>query len=226
MEIKIAPSLLAADFADLANAVREVEAGGAKYLHFDIMDGHFVPNITFGSMVLQAIRPLTSLRFLVHLMISRPWEFVEEFARAGADSITVHAEVDAPLHQLIKQIKTAGIEAGVALKPATPLSVIERVLGDIDLLLVMTVEPGFGGQDFMEEMLPKIKEARRMVEATGRDIDIAVDGGIDFKTCEQVVRAGANLLVAGTTVFANHLPVAQVVRELEARALSSASDSR
>jgi ribulose-phosphate 3-epimerase len=180
------------------------------------MDGRFVPNITFGPMVVRALRPLTTMRFLAHLMIYRPEDFVEEFAQAGADSITVHVEASRHLHRVVQQIRAAGASPGVALNPATPLSSVEYVLGDIDLLLVMTVNPGFGGQEFIESMLGKIGEARRMVERTGRDIDIAVDGGVDLSTCRRIVQAGANLLIAGNSIFNNHLGISEAVRALEA----------
>jgi ribulose-phosphate 3-epimerase len=215
LEIKVAPSLLSADFSDLTQAVRKVEAGGARYLHFDVMDGHFVPNITFGSMVVQALRPITDLDFVVHLMIYHPEQFIEDFAKAGANSITVHAEACTHLHRVIQQIKASGARAGVALNPATSLSAVEYVIGDIDLLLVMTVNPGFGGQEFIESMVPKIAEARRMANSTGREIDIAVDGGIDFETCRLVVDAGANLLVAGSSIFNNKIGISEAVRKLE-----------
>ncbi len=216
MEIKIAPSLLSADFAELTNAVRSVEAGGGRYLHFDVMDGHFVPNITFGSMVVRALRPITDLNFVVHLMIYHPEQFVEEFAQAGANSITVHAEACPHLHRVIQQIRAAGAKPGVALNPATPLSAIDYVIEDIDLMLVMTVNPGFGGQEFIESMLPKIRDARAMADATGREIDIAVDGGIEAQTCKRVVEAGANLLVAGSSVFSNkQMSIPEAVRALE-----------
>jgi ribulose-phosphate 3-epimerase len=214
-EIRIVPSLLSADFSDLTGAVRGAEAGGARMLHFDMMDGHYVPNITFGPMVVKALRPITDLKFLIHLMIENAQDFVEECAKAGADSITVHPEACTHVHRVIQQIRAAGASAGVALNPATPLSAVEYLLNDIDMLLVMTVNPGFGGQEFIEGMLPKISEARRMVERTGRDIDIAVDGGIDSSTCARVVEAGANVLIAGNAVFKSPAGISGAVRELE-----------
>jgi ribulose-phosphate 3-epimerase len=177
-------------------------------------------------MVVRALRPLTTMRFLVHLMISRPEAFVSEFAEAGADSITVHVEACTDLCGVIQQIRAAGASPGVALNPATPISTVEHVLGDINLLLVMTVNPGFGGQEFIESTLPKIAEARRMVERTGRDIDVAVDGGVDCTTCGRIVAAGANLLIAGNSIFNNHLGIADAVRELEACATSCSQGSR
>lgn len=214
MELEIVPSLLSADFADLTGAVREAEAGGMKLLHFDMMDGHFVPNITFGPMVVRAIRPITDARFLVHLMLYHAENIIDEIAEAGAESITVHAEACTHLHRVIQQIRAAGARPGVALNPATPLSALDYVLDDIDLVLIMTVNPGFGGQKFIEGMLPKIEQTRKMIEARGRRIDIAVDGGVDVTTCERIVRAGANLLVAGNSVFNSHLGIAEAVRAL------------
>lgn len=222
MDIKIAPSLLSADFANLATGVREVEAGGAQLLHFDIMDGHFVPNISFGPMVISALRPISKIWFDAHLMIYNAEDYIDECVKAGANAVTVHAEACTHLHRVIQQIKSAGVEAGVALNPATPLSAIEYVMADIDSILVMTVNPGFGGQGFIESMLPKISEARKMVERTGRKIDIAVDGGIDLKTCRRVVEAGANVLVAGSSVFKNSLGASEAVRSLQSCASSGA----
>ncbi len=222
MKIKIVPSLLSADFTNLAGSIAQAEAGGAEMLHLDIMDGHFVPNITFGPMVVAALRPITKLRFLVHLMISNPEQYIEEFAEAGADSITVHVESGVHLHRLIEQIRNTGISPGVALNPATPLSAVEHVIGDVDKILVMTVNPGFGGQKFIESMLPKIQLARRMVESSGRDIDVAVDGGVDLNTCERIVRAGANLLIAGNSVFNSHVGTADAIRRLTECAVQAA----
>jgi ribulose-phosphate 3-epimerase len=226
MNIKIAPSLLSADFANLTQAVRDVEAGGAKHLHFDIMDGHFVPNITFGPMVVRALRQLTDMEFVVHLMIYHPEVFFEDLVNAGANSITVHQEACTHLHRSIQHIKSLGAKAGVALNPATSFSTVEYVLEDIDLLLIMTVNPGFGGQKFIESMLPKIEQARRMVEKSGRDIDVAVDGGIDLDTCRRVVEAGASLLIAGNSVYGNSAGPAEAVRALQACALSAVKGSR
>lgn len=221
MEINIAPSLLSADFADLTGAVHQAEAGEAKYLHFDIMDGHFVPNITFGPLVVRALRPLTKMVFDTHLMIYGAERYIEDFADAGADLITVHAEACPHLHRVIQQIRAAGAGPGVALNPATPLAAIEHIIEDVDIVLVMTVNPGFGGQKFIESMLPKISQARKMADGTGRSINIAVDGGVDLNTCRKVVAAGANLLVAGNSVYNNHLGIAEAVRMLKAEAESS-----
>lgn len=226
MEIRIAPSLLSANFANLHQSVREVEDGGATVLHFDVMDGHFVPNITFGPLVVKALRPLSKAHFNVHLMIYGAEHYVEEFARSGADTISVHAEACTHLHRVIQQIKSTGAKAGVALNPATPLSSIEYVIGDIDEILIMTVNPGFGGQAFIESMLPKIAGARAMANDAGLDINIAVDGGVDLETCSRVVEAGANLLVAGSAVFGSKLGVTDAVRSLQACAEASAKEAR
>jgi len=188
------------------------------------MDGHFVPNITFGPMVVEAVSRLTLLPLYVHLMIERPESYIEPFVLAGAASITVHAEACAHLHRVIQQIKDLGVMAGVALNPSTPVCAIEQVMTDIDLALVMTVNPGFGGQSFIETMLPKIEGVRRMADEAGVDLDIAVDGGIDVNTAPQVVRAGANLLIAGTSLFGNDIPASEACAELW-RAVESATGS-
>ncbi|MCL6520577.1 MAG: ribulose-phosphate 3-epimerase [Armatimonadetes bacterium] len=199
--MKISPSLLSADFSNLERAVRQVTEGGADSLHLDIMDGRFVPNITFGPLVVRSIRSKTDLPFCGHLMIIEPESILAEFIAAGCDTIIIHAEACAHLHRTLQQIRELGATPGVALNPSTPLCVIENVLSEIDELLIMTVNPGFGGQDFIPEMLPKIKAARAMIENAGRKIDISVDGGINTKTCELVTAAGANVLVAGSFVF-------------------------
>ena len=195
----IAPSILAADFSRLGDEVKAIAAGGADWVHIDVMDGHFVPNISFGTPVIQSIRALTKLPFDVHLMISPADRYLESFAKAGADIITVHAEAGPHLDRSLQTIRALGRRAGVALNPATPAGVVAHVLDRIDLILVMTVNPGFGGQAFIPAMLPKITEIREMVR--GRNIDIEVDGGIGTETAAQAVRAGANVLVAGAAVF-------------------------
>lgn len=202
-EVSILPSLLAADFSRLGEEIASVEDCGAGGLHCDVMDGRFVPNITFGPMVVQAVKRLTDMPLYVHLMIEHPEEHIEAFAKAGAFEISVHAEACVHLHKVIQSIRGLGVEVGVALNPHTPVCSIENVIGDLNSVLIMTVNPGFGGQSFIESMLPKIAQTRQMAVDAGADIDILVDGGIDAATAPLVVQAGANLLVAGTSVFGN-----------------------
>ncbi len=219
-EIHIMPSLLSADFGDLSKDIGIVEACGATALHCDIMDGHFVPNITFGPMIVKAVRSLTNLALHVHLMIENPENYLEAFVEAGASEITVHAETCPNLHTVIEQIKGFGLPAGVALNPSTPLSAIENVIKDIDVLLIMTVNPGFGGQRFISDMLPKIEKARQMGDIAEADFDIAVDGGIDVTTAPMVVRAGANVLIAGSGVFGGRPRITEAFNALKAAAES------
>jgi len=207
-QVSVHPSLLAADFSNLRGAVESLKGSGSGGVHCDIMDGHFVPNITFGPLVVNAIKPLTDIPLFCHLMIEQPELYVEKFVEAGACEITVHAEACVHLHRVLQQIKATGVRAGVALNPSTPLCFIENVITDMDLLLIMTVNPGFGGQSFIPTMLPKITEARGMADKANPALDIAVDGGIDVVTAPDVVRAGANVLIAGTAVFGNSSPAA------------------
>ena len=206
-EIKIAASILAADFCQLGDQVAAAEAGGADYIHFDVMDGHFVPNLTIGPLVVEAVRRATSLPIDVHLMIEAPERYVDDFVRAGASNLTVHVETCAHLHRTIEQIKERGAQASVTLNPATSLATLEEILPYVDMVLVMTVNPGFGGQSFIESMCAKVERLRAMIasrprEASrGREVDIEVDGGINVHTAERVVRAGANVLVAGSAIF-------------------------
>ena len=195
----LAPSLLAADFSCLGDETRSVEAGGADWLHLDVMDGHFVPNISFGPLVLKALRPHTRLPFDVHLMITPVDPFLEAYAEAGADHITVHVEAGPHLHRTLQRIRALGCRPGVALNPATPAGMIAPVLDDIDQILVMTVNPGFGGQSFIQSQLAKIRELHAMV--AGRPIVIGVDGGITAATAPAALDAGAGMMVAGTSVF-------------------------
>jgi len=213
--VEIVPSILSADFTRLGEQVRAVNEAGAKRIQIDVMDGHFVPNITMGPMVVEAVRSVTSSVLEVHLMITNPQEYIKTFAKAGADVIIVHQEVCPHLHRVLKQIKDEGKQTGVALNPSTPVFMLQDMLPFIDLLLVMTINPGFGGQDFIPETLPKIAEARRMVQERGLNIDIEVDGGVHAGTIPQVVRAGANLLVAGSAVYSKTRPVSETMRTLK-----------
>lgn len=199
----IAPSILSADFSKLGDEIRAAEKAGADWIHVDVMDGHFVPNLTFGPPVIAAVRSATKLPFDVHLMIEKPELSIPAYAAAGADRITVHAEACVHLHRTIHQIKELGLPAGVALNPATPVSVLEPILGDLDLVLIMTVNPGFGGQSFIKQSLVKLRQLRTMLQAQGLDhVHVQVDGGINSETAKLVVDAGANVLVAGNAIFA------------------------
>ncbi len=220
--IKIAPSILSADFTRLGDEVKAVEAAGADRVQIDVMDGRFVPNITFGTLAIECLRPLTRLTLEAHLMVEPPEDFVEPFARAGADTIIVHQEATLHLHRAIQHIHALGKKAGVALNPATPASTLAEVLDSLQLVLVMTVNPGFGGQEFIPETLGKIRQVREEIRARGLDCELEVDGGINVETAPLVVKAGADVLVAGSAVFDSKDGVAAAIRRL----LESASLNR
>jgi len=200
-QVKIAPSILSADFARLGEEVRAIDAAGADYVHIDVMDGHFVPNITIGPAVVAALRPHTKLPFDVHLMISPVDPYVAEFARAGADIITVHPEAGPHIHRTLQLIRSLGKKAGVVLNPGTPASALENLMDLADLILVMSVNPGFGGQSFIASQIQKIDTITRMIRETGRAIELEVDGGVNPETARQCIAAGATVLVAGSAVF-------------------------
>lgn len=214
MEFGIVPSVLSADFTRLGEQVREAEVAGAQRIQVDVMDGHFVPNITMGPMIVDAVRSCTSLPVEAHLMISNPEQYVEEFAKAGADFIIVHQEASPHLHRLIQQIKGTGKMAGVALNPATPIIMLEDILSMLDMALIMTVNPGFGGQKFIPEMLPKITQLRELIDQQELHCDIEVDGGVHETIVPIVVQAGANLLVAGSAVYNEHESVTEAITRL------------
>jgi len=199
--IKVAPSILSADFSQLANEIIKIEKAGADWVHIDVMDGHFVPNLTFGPPVVAAIRKVTKLPFDVHLMVTNPQDLIEPFIKAGADIITVHAETAPHLHRLIQTIKEYGKKAGVSLNPSTPLAVVKEVLDDLDMVLIMSVNPGYGGQKFIPGAIDKVRRLRAKIEQRKLTIDIEVDGGINASTARQVIAAGANILVAGSAVY-------------------------
>ncbi|MDT8859073.1 ribulose-phosphate 3-epimerase [Alkalihalobacillus sp. MEB130] len=211
--VKIAPSILSANFANLAKDIKDVENAGADYIHVDVMDGHFVPNITIGPLVVEAIRPITNLPLDVHLMIQNPDVYIPQFAKAGADIISVHVEACPHLHRTIHLIKEQGVKAGVVLNPATPVELIEPILEEVDLVLLMTVNPGFGGQRFIEAVLNKIEKLARLVNDRQLSIEIEVDGGVNPKTAKKCVEAGANVLVAGSAIY-NQEDRAQAIAEI------------
>lgn len=212
--IKIAPSILAADFAKLGQEVKEVEAAGAELIHIDVMDGHFVPNISFGAIALEAIRPLSALPMDVHLMIENPDQYIEQFAKAGADYITVHVEACRHLHRTIQLIRSYGVKPGVVLNPHTPIESIQHVLEDVDMVLFMTVNPGFGGQKFIESVVPKVAALSKIIKECGLDIEIEIDGGINAETIVPCAKAGATIFVAGSAIYSKE-DRAQALQEIK-----------
>jgi ribulose-phosphate 3-epimerase len=213
-QIKIAPSILSADFTRLGQAVQEAEQAGADYIHVDVMDGHFVPNITFGPALVRAVRGVTDLPLDVHLMISDPARYVSAFAEAGADGLTVHAEATPHLHRVLQQIREAGARPGVSLNPATPPRTISEIVSDVELVLVMSVNPGFGGQAFIESSVRKIAQVRRMLDEAQSEAELEVDGGIGPSTAGAVVSAGATVLVAGSAIYGAEEGVAAAITAL------------
>lgn len=215
--IRIAPSILASDFSKLGEEIKKVEKAGADMIHIDVMDGHFVPNISIGPPVVKCLRKVTKLPFDVHLMIDNADLFIDSFIEAGADILSVHIEGNPHIHRTIQHIKQKGAKASIALNPSTPLNSLEWLLDDLDMVLIMTVNPGFGGQSFIEEMTGKVREFKRMIQQKGKKIDIEVDGGIDTENVYRITEAGANVLVAGSTVY-KAPDTAQIVRSLREKA--------
>lgn len=211
--VKIAPSILSANFAKLGEEILDVERGGADYIHVDVMDGHFVPNITIGPLIVEAIRPNTKLPLDVHLMIENPDQYIEAFAKAGADYITVHVEACPHLHRTIQLIKSFGVKAGVVLNPATPVITIQHIIKDIDMVLLMTVNPGFGGQKFISSVLPKIAEVKRLANQFNPNLEIEIDGGVNEDTAKLCIEQGANVLVAGSAIY-NQVDRAEAIRKI------------
>ncbi|MFI3212678.1 MAG: ribulose-phosphate 3-epimerase [Eubacteriales bacterium] len=201
----LSPSILAADFAILGEQIKEVEESGAKYLHIDVMDGHFVPALSFGMSVIKSIRKYSNLFFDVHLMIENPERYIDEFVKAGADSITVHVEVNGVIQEILEQIKNNGVKVGLSIKPNTPVESVIPYLDQVDMILIMCVEPGFGGQGYLPQSTERIKATKKLVDHYGKEIDIEVDGGITLDNVEMILDAGANVIVAGTAVFSNDI---------------------
>jgi ribulose-phosphate 3-epimerase len=215
-KIKIAPSILSADFARLGEQVKDAETAGVDYIHVDVMDGHFVPNITIGPLIVKALRPVTDLPLDVHLMIENPELYLADFAKAGADIITVHVETCPHLHRTIQQIRELGVKPGVTLNPATPLSTLDEILPEVDLVLIMSVNPGFGGQSYIRSCTDKITRLRMMLDRIGSKAELEVDGGVNTSTIAEVVRAGADVLVAGSAIYNNKASIAENVKQLRA----------
>ena len=220
-QIKISPSILSADFTRLAEQVREAEEAGVDYIHVDVMDGHFVPNITIGPMIVKALRPVTKLPLDVHLMIENPEFYIEDFSKAGADIITVHQEATPHLHSTIQQIHDLGIRAGVSINPSTSVSTLDEIICELDLVLVMSVNPGFGGQSYIHSCTSKIRKVRTMLENCGSSADLEVDGGVNVDTVKEVISAGANAFVAGSAIFTDKRSVAENVSALREKIKTS-----
>lgn len=213
MKYELSPSMLSADFTKLGEQIREIENAGVKWLHIDVMDGAFVPSISFGMPVIASIRKQTNLFFDVHLMIEEPGRYIQDFKKSGADMLTIHVEACKHLDSTLRLIKAAGMKVGVALNPATPLCTLEHVLNLVDMVLIMTVNPGFGGQKYITNCTEKVRKLRQMITEAGLDVDIQVDGGVNAATISNVLEAGANIIVAGSAVFGDHIP--ERVKELQ-----------
>lgn len=228
MTIRVAPSILAADFARLGAEVAAVERGGADYVHVDVMDGHFVPNLTVGPPIVRSLKAVTRLPIDVHLMVEAPDRFVEAFVEAGASMVSVHVEVSPHLDRTLSLIRELGARAGVVLNPSTPVGTLEEVAGQVDYVLVMSVNPGFGGQAFLPSSASKVRRVRALLDAAGNPAPVEIDGGIDLDTVDQVVRAGAEILVAGSAIFhaADPAEATRALREAAARASASAGSTR